>query len=92
MATIEIFDNTHGLRFFKNHICFFLPVFKKKQTNTLCLYIMCGGIKTLKHSVRTTLQLAYHGCKNLTHTSKIGLRHVNRIQMFVTVRFTILKT
>jgi len=28
---------------------------------------MRGGIKTLKHNVRITLQLAYHGCKNLTH-------------------------
>ena len=63
----------------------------KKKTNTLHLYSMCGGIKTLKHSVRTTLQLAYHGCKNLTHTSKIGLRHVKRTQMVVTVRFRILK-
>ena len=48
---------------------------------------MSGGIKTLKHNVRITLQLAYHGCKNLTHTSKTA--HVQRIQMVVTVRFTI---
>ena len=48
---------------------------------------MCGGIKTLKHNVKNTLQLAYHGCKNLTRTSKT--RHVKRIQMVVTVRFTI---
>ena len=48
---------------------------------------MRGGIKTLKHNVRTTLQLAYHGCKNLTHTSKTP--HVKRTQMVVTVRFTI---
>ena len=49
---------------------------------------MCGGIKTLKHNMRTTLQLAYHsGCKNLTHTSKT--RQVKRTQMVVTVRFTI---
>jgi len=89
IATIEIFNKTHGLRIFKNHVCFFLPVLKK--TNALHLYSMCGGIKTLKHSVRTTLQLAYHGCKNLTHTSKIGLRHLKRTQMVVTVRFTILK-
>jgi len=47
---------------------------------------MCGGTKTLKHNVRTTLQFAYHGCKNLTHTSK----HVTQnAQMVVTVRFTI---
>ena len=48
---------------------------------------MRGGIKSLKHNVRTTLQLAYHGCKNLTHTSKTP--HVKRTQMVVTVRFTI---
>jgi len=34
----------------------------KKKTDTLHLYSMCGGIKTLKHNVKTTLQLAYHGC------------------------------
>ena len=48
---------------------------------------MCGGIKTLKHNVRIMLQLAYHGYKNLTHTSKT--RHVKRTQMVATVRFTI---
>jgi len=48
---------------------------------------MCGGIKTLKHNVRTTLQLAYHGWENLTHTSKT--RHVKRTQVVVTVRLTI---
>ena len=58
-----------------------------KKSNTLHLYSMCSGIKTLKHNVRTTLQLAYHGCKNLTHTSKI--RQIKRNQMVVTVRFTI---
>ena len=42
------------------------PVFSYlycKKTNTLHLYSMRGGIKTLKHNVRTTLQLSYHGCK-----------------------------
>ena len=58
-----------------------------KKTNTLHLYRMRGGIKTLKHNVRTTLQLSYHGCKYLTHTSKTP--HVKRTQMVVTVRFTI---
>jgi len=48
---------------------------------------MRGGIKTLKHNVRTPLQLSYQGCKYLTHTSKA--RHVKRTQMTVTVRFTI---
>ena len=50
---------------------------------------MCGGIKTLKHNVRSMLQLAEHACKNLTHMTKT--RHVKRTQMVVTVRFTILK-
>ena len=43
---------------------------------------MCGGIKTLKHNVMTTfgtLKLAYHGCKNITHTSKT--RQVKRTQI-----------
>jgi len=49
----------------------FLSVLNKnKKTNTLHLHSMCGGIKTLKHNVKTTLQVAYHGCKNLTHTSE----------------------
>jgi len=48
---------------------------------------MSGDITTLKHNVRTTLQLSYHGCKNLIHTSKTP--HVKRTQMVVTVRFTI---
>ena len=48
---------------------------------------MRGGIKALKHNVRTTLQLSYHECKYLTHTSKTA--HVQRTQMLVTVRFTI---
>jgi len=42
---------------------------------------MYGGIKTLRHNLGTTLRLAYHGCKNLTHTSKT--RHVT-IHVFVT--------
>ena len=63
--------------FYTNHICVFLSVLQK--TNRLQLYSMCGGIKTLKHNVRTTLQHAYHGCKNLTHTSKTP--HVKRTQM-----------
>ena len=48
---------------------------------------MCGGIKTLKHNVRTTLQVAFHGCKNLTHTSKTG--QVKRTQLVATAKFTI---
>jgi len=45
------------------------------------------GINNLKHNVRSTLQLAYHGCKNLTHASKI--RHAKHTKMVVTARFTI---
>ena len=48
---------------------------------------MYGGITTLKHNVRITLQLAYNVCIYLTHTSKT--RHVKRTQMVVTVWFTI---
>ena len=48
---------------------------------------MRGGIKTSKHNVRATLELAYHGCKYLTYTSKTP--HVKRTKMVVTVRFTI---
>jgi len=82
---LNIWQNAGSTFFYKNHICFFLSVLKK--TNTLHLYSMCDGTKTLKHNVRTKLQLAYHGCKNLTHTSKT--RHVKCTQMVVTVKFTI---
>ena len=67
--------------FYKNHICVFLSVLKK---NTLHLYGMSGGIKTLRHNVRNTLQLTNHGCKNLKHTSKTP--HVKLTQTVVTVR------
>jgi len=56
-----MFHTTLGLRFYKFHIWFFLSVLK--NTNNLH---MCGGIKTLKHNVWTTLRLAYHRRKNLT--------------------------
>jgi len=81
----NIWQNTWSTFFYKSHICFFLSVFKNK-TIALHLYSICGGINTIKHNVRTTLQLAYHGCKNLTHTSKT--RHVKRTQTVVTARFT----
>jgi len=48
---------------------------------------MYGGIKTLKHNVRTTLPLAYHWCKNFTQTSKT--RQVKRTQIVATASFTI---
>ena len=73
--------------FYKNHICFFLIcVQKNKHTAPMCCST-CGAIKTLKHNVRTTLQLADLVCKNRTRTSKT--RHVKRTQMVVSVRFTI---
>jgi len=39
--------------FDKFHICFFLSVLKKQRNKHTAH--MCGGIKTLKHNVRTTL-------------------------------------
>jgi len=69
--------------FYKFHICFFLNVLKKiKHTARIG-----GGIKTLNHNVRTKLRLAYHGFKNLTHTSKT--LQVKRIQMVATAMLTI---
>jgi len=82
----NIWQNTWST-FFTTITSVFSYLCSKKKTNTLHLYSMCGGIKTLKHNVRTTLQLAYHGDKNLTHTSKA--RHVKRIQIVVTVMLTI---
>ena len=73
--------------FYKNHICFFLSVFKEKNNHTAPIQYLWRHKKTLKHNVRTTLQLAYHGCKYLTHTSKTF--HVKRTQMVVAVRLTI---
>ena len=81
----NIWHNTWSTLFIRITSVFSYPYCKK--TNTLHLYSMRGGIKILKHSVRTTLQLSYHGCKYLTHTSKTP--HVKRTQIVVTVRFTI---
>jgi len=59
IATIEIFDKTHGLRFLKvSHLFFLICVKKKQKKNTLHLYSMCGGIKTLKHNVCISLTTA----------------------------------
>ena len=50
---------------------------------------MCGGIKinTPKHNMRTTMRLAYHGCKTLTHTSRT--RQGKRTPMVATPRLTL---
>jgi len=69
--------------FYKFRICFFLSVLSKTKHTAH----MCSGLKALKHNVRTTLRLAYHGCKNLKHTSKT--RQAKRTQMVATARFTI---
>jgi len=74
-ATVELFEKTHGLHFCNFHICLFLSVVIKIN-HTAHMY---GCMKTLKHNVGTTLRLAYHDCKNLTHTSKT--RHVKRTQL-----------
>jgi len=70
IATIEIFDETHGLRFLEESQSFLLISVKKKQTHCTAPMQNVWRLKTLKYNVRTTLQLVYHGCKNLTHTSK----------------------
>ena len=68
--------------FYKFQICFFLSVLKRtKHTAHMC------GIKTLKHNLKTTWQLAYNGCKNLTHTSKP--HQVKRTQMVANARIAV---
>jgi len=71
IVTIEIFDKTHDLRFFLRITSVFSYLCSKKS-NTLHLYSMYGGIKTLKHNVRTTLQLAYQGRSNPQATLAIA--------------------
>jgi len=62
----------------------FFLICAKKNEHTPHVW---NAIKTFRYNVRTTLPLAYHSCKNLTHTSKT--RQVKRTQMFATARFTI---
>ena len=69
-ATVEIFEKTHGLHFCKFHISLFLSVLIKTN-HTAHMY---GCIKTLKHNVRTTLWLACHGCKILTHEQNVSCK------------------
>ena len=64
--------------FHKFHIRFFLFVLKKNKHPAH----MCGGMKTFKHNVRTTLRIAYHVCKNLAHANET--RQVQRTQMGAT--------
>jgi len=94
IATIDIVDKTHGLRFLLESHHFFSSCVKKKnqnkKTKTLYLCSICGGMKTLKHNMRTTLQLAYHGgCKIVTHTSKTSRKtHPNGCRFTVRVFLT----
>ena len=81
----HIWHNTRSMLFIRITSVFSCLYCKKR--NTLHLYSMRGVIKTLQHNMRTTLQLSYHGCKYLTHTSKTP--HIKRTHMIVTVRFTI---
>ena len=53
IATTEIFDKTHGLRFFIRITSVFLICVQRKQSH--CTYSICGGIKTLKHHVAACL-------------------------------------
>ena len=80
----NIWHNTWSTLFIRITSVFSYLYCKKKHTAPIWY---AGGIKTLKHNLRTTLQLSYHGCKYLTHTSKTP--HVKRTQMVATVRFTI---
>jgi len=47
IATIEIFDKTHGLRFFIRitSVLFFLSVLKKNKHTAPHLCSMCGGLR-----------------------------------------------
>jgi len=48
IATIEIFDKTHGLRFlYESHLYFLICVQKNKHTAPIYCSV-CGGIKTFK--------------------------------------------
>ena len=82
----NIWHNTWSTFYIRITSVFSYLCWKKNKHTAPILYSLCGGIKT-KHNVRTKLQLTYHSCKNLTHTSKTP--HVKRTQMVVTVRFTI---
>ena len=79
----HIWQNTWPV-FYKYHTCFFLSMLNKAKHTA---HMWAGGIKSLKHNVRTTLRLAYHGCKNITHKNKT--RQVKRTHMFATAKFTI---
>jgi len=86
IATTEIFDKTHGLRFLEESHLFFLICDLKTNKRTAPHLCSVWRLKILKHNVRTTLQVAYHGCKNLTRSKT---RQVKRTQMVATVRFMI---
>ena len=75
----NIWHNTRSTLFIRIASVFFYLYCKK--TNTLHLYSMCGGIKTL------IAQREDHGCKYQTHRRKTP--HVKRTQKVVAVRFTI---
>jgi len=77
-VTVKYLTKHMAYVFFISFICFFLSTLNEAH----CTYL-CGGIKRLKHNVRSTLRLAYHGCKSLTRTSKT--RQVKCTQMVVTV-------
>ena len=66
----QTYRNRHNLNIWPNTwSTFFIRI--TSVFSYLYLYGMSGGIKTLKHNVRTTLQLAYHGCKNLTRAKQL---------------------
>jgi len=62
--------------FYKNHICFFLICVKRNKHTPPIEYVWRH--KDFKAQSEATLQLAYHGCKNLTRTSKTPhVKHPN---------------
>jgi len=78
-ATIENLTKHMVYVFYNNQICFFLSVLKK--TNTLDLYSMCGGIKTLSttsgprcNSLTTAVKISHTRAKHVTWNAPKGLK------------------
>jgi len=83
-VTVKYLSKRMAYVFYKfAHLFFLICAQKNKHTAHIC-----GGIKTLKLNVRTTLRPAYYGCKNLSHTTST-IRLVKRTGMAANVGFTI---
>jgi len=74
---LNVWQNTWSTFFIS-----FTFVFSYLWSNAKHTAHMCGGINTLKQNLRTSLRLAYHGHKNLAHTSKTRLvKRPKRLQL-----------